>query len=136
MRNYIDFIINNFNTNFALTKFPIDLDGKASLNSLHIEAHHGDTLAYVNNIRLSLVDLNTLLDGKIQLHSLFLNDIQITNTQYQGEKKGALIQFINIFNKSNNDSTAAPISINTLKINKGLYDQKNNDENDTKLSKG
>ena len=122
----------NFNTNFALNKFTIDLDGKASLNSLHIEDHHGDTLAYVKNIRLSLVDLNTLLDGKIQLHSLFLNDIQITNTQYQGEKEDALSQFISIFNESINDSTAAPISINTLEINKGLYHQKNNDQKQKK----
>ena len=122
----------NFETNFALNQFTIDLDGKASLNGLYIEDHHADTLAYVNNIRLSLVDLNTLLDGKIQLHSLFLDNIQITNTQYEGEKKDALSQFISLFNKRNNDSTAAPVSINTLEISKGLYHQKNKEEKQKK----
>ena len=130
-QRFIARINTNFETNFALNQFTIDFDGKASLNGLYIEDHHADTLAYVNKIRLSLVDLNNLLDGKIKLHSIFLDDIKIINTQYE-EKKDALSQFISLFNKKNSDSIFTPISINTLVISEGLYHQKSNDEKQKK----
>jgi len=111
----------NFSNQISFSQFSLKLDGSASLKEVVLADHHADTLAYVKEVQLSLVDLNSLLEGDLHLKTLFIDQINIKNIHYPGEEDNALVIFFNEIQKSKASETRRPISIERLSVTEGSY---------------
>ena len=122
----------NYSNTIRLQQFALSLDGRVALKGLLLADHHADTLAFVHQIKLSIADLNALLDGDLRLHALTLIDPYVKNTQYKDEDTDALENFIDQLRAKANGKSAL-ISIDNLNFKSGTYKAYNQELNSPSL---
>ena len=87
----------NFNINLTIKKIDLSFLGSVNLKGLEIRDHHKDTLIFVKKLSTSLLSASKILDNKILLGSIKLEDAHYYMKTYKGEKDDNMAVFIDSF---------------------------------------
>ncbi|WP_299051556.1 translocation/assembly module TamB [uncultured Polaribacter sp.] len=116
--NYATNKLNNqYNTNISIKKVDLSFLGNVQLKGVEIRDHHQDTLIFVNKLRTSLVSAKSMLENKVNLSSVKLDEVYFYMTTYKDENKDNLGIFISSFsNNKPKDSLAKPFVLQSSNV--------------------
>lgn len=116
--NYLTNKVNDdFGTNLTIEKVDLSLLGNVKLKGVEIRDHHKDTLIFVNKLSTSVLNAKRILDGVVNLKSIYIEDASFYMKTYKGETKDNLAVFIDSFdNGKPKDSLAKPFVLKTSNV--------------------
>ncbi len=106
-----------FGTNIVVKKLDLSFLGSVQLKEVEIRDHHKDTLIFVKKLSTTLLNAKKIIDNKLDLGSVSLEDTHFYMKTYQGETDSNLTVFIDSFDDGSPvDSTHVPFQLKTENI--------------------
>lgn len=104
----------SYNTNIVIKKVDLSFLGSVRLKGVEIRDHHNDTLIFVNKLSSSLLNAKKVLNSKINLGSVSLDEVDFHLKTYKGETNDNLSIFVESFEDgSPTDSLADPFFLSS-----------------------
>ena len=101
----------DFSIDLTIKKIDFSFLGTINLKGVEIRDHHKDTLIFVTKLSTSLLDAKKILDNKILLNSVKLDNVHFYMKTYKGEKKDNMSIFIDSFEDNSPKDSLSPTFI-------------------------
>ena len=124
-------INDDYGVNLVIKKVDLSFLGNVQLKGIELRDHHKDTLAFINNLSTSILNIKKVIDGEVKLESISLDGVEYHMTTYKGEDTDNMSIFIDSFDDdSPKDSISSPFILEASTIHATNLNFKLIDEND------
>ena len=85
-----------YNTNIVVEKVDLSFLGNVKLKDIKINDHKNDSLIYVKSLTTSIFSYRNILDNRLELGDVDLEEVTLYMITHQGEQQDNLSIYLNI----------------------------------------
>ena len=110
-----DSLNESFGTDIHIGRLGINWKGQVDIRDAYIADHHQDTLIYSNELQTSIISLQNIINGKLGLGDVEMNDAKLYVKTYKGEENDNLSIFAKKFDTGKESTSPFWLFSNDIK---------------------